>query len=1140
VPGLSTYLKRSLRSPDLRLLAVTIAGVAILGIVDGSRWKSLASPTLGYRPAILFGLALAFGWRGLVWSQLVLFTAFVFFFTFWTAVRIDVLFLLSQACGFVVARKLAGNEPWLSRERSALAFLAGASLAQAVPAFAWAAIVHLLGGRISPGIPDAVEAWLRAAAAILAIVPVILVNGSGLLKKWVGISPDREWTQALSRAGLVEACVEIAAWSGVLSITVHFKARYGLNVTYLTFLPPLTLALLRGMPATALALAGNAIAATTLWQQLHWATVLSAGDLRLLILIYSATILVLAAVVDERQRSKGRVEELLVAEAVLRESEKHFRTLADSAPVMIWMSGTDKLCTFVNKPWLDFTGRSIEEELGPGWAEGLHPEDREDFVARYGATFDARQSFEGEGRFRRFGGDYRLLLVNGVAVYRDGQFTGYIGSCTDITERRLAAERARAEALLRESEQRHALLLMLTDALRPLGDAISIQETACGLLSKHFALDSCVYVEFNPSGEIRSVEGACAKPGLPALANGLCRQDLDAALKDRLRGGQNAVVPDAFDQPLLASTPLGADVPVDVKAFIATPVIQAGRLQAVLVASSTVVRNWTRLETELMAGVANRVSAAVERASAEAQLRIREERLRLAAHAAKFGIYEVDLAGNAAYWSPEFREIAGVPLDTPSDLPGPLPEFVHPEDRSRVEAACLNAVDPIGDGTVLFEHRIIRRDGSLRWVQLMGQVEFEGEGNSRRAVRQRGVMLDITERKRDEERLRQSQKLESVGLLAGGIAHDFNNLLTGIMGYASLALDEVPEAAVPGIREVIAAAEKAALLTRQLLAYSGKGQFVLKDIDLSQAVQEIADLAQFSIPKSVQLSLNLEKRLPTVRMDPGQLQQVLMNLLINAGEAIGTGSPGRITVTTSMRSVDREFTDARGEQVIAGRYVCIEISDTGAGMDEKRKDRIFDPFFTTKFTGRGLGLAAVAGILRSVGGGVTVESQLGIGTSFCAFLPVAESRVAGIAPLRPGTLGTVLVVDDESTVRDFISATLVRDGYKVLFASDGREALEICESHENGSGRKEIDAVVLDVIMPTMGAVELVPILKRLRPEVRILLTSGHSPLEVRGLTAAYPGLEFIEKPYTAQQIATAVNKLMGVTSEGRSSAMQA
>jgi CheY-like chemotaxis protein len=275
----------------------------------------------------------------------------------------------------------------------------------------------------------------------------------------------------------------------------------------------------------------------------------------------------------------------------------------------------------------------------------------------------------------------------------------------------------------------------------------------------------------------------------------------------------------------------------------------------------------------------------------------------------------------------------------------------------------------------------------------------------------------------------------------------------------------------------------------------------------------------------VQLSVNVEKRLPLVRMDPGQLQQILMNLVINAGEAVGEGVPGRIIVGTSMRDVEAAFTDARGEQVSAGRYVCVEISDTGEGISEEGKGRIFEPFFTTKFTGRGLGLAAVEGILRSQRGGITIESVRGAGSSFRVFLPAAENSARATVPFgETGDFGTVLVVDDETSVRDFIGEALRKTGYRVLLASDGRDALAICENRE-----ERIDAVVLDTIMPLMGAKELLPLIAGLRPNLRVLLTSGYNESEVRRLCVDYPATDFIGKPYTAQQISKAVQKLLEI-----------
>ena len=391
------------------------------------------------------------------------------------------------------------------------------------------------------------------------------------------------------------------------------------------------------------------------------------------------------------------------------------------------------------------------------------------------------------------------------------------------------------------------------------------------------------------------------------------------------------------------------------------------------------------------------------------------------------------------------------------------------------------------------------------------------------------AFIDVTERKRNEEQLRQTQKLESLGLLAGGIAHDFNNLLTGIMGNASMTIDiidGVPPEAAQQLNEVISSAERAAHLTRQLLAYSGKGQFVVRDLDASQAVHEIASLVQFSIPKSVDLAVTVQQRLPVVHIDPNQFQQVVMNLVSNAGEAIGEGNPGKVAVATSMTDIDAAFIDAAGQKVAPGRYVCVEVADTGSGIEPDAMPRIFEPFFTTKFTGRGLGLAAVAGIVRAQKGGITVQSTVGAGSTFRVLLPARRAASETESqPVVPGK-ATVMVVDDEAAVRDFIGAALHRRGHRVLTAFDSRDALAVFE-REGGN----VDAIVLDVVMPGMGVSELLPHIKAGKPALKVLLTSGYSESEARRLCAAFPDAAYIQKPYTAQQIATAVERLLGTNS---------
>jgi CheY-like chemotaxis protein len=257
-------------------------------------------------------------------------------------------------------------------------------------------------------------------------------------------------------------------------------------------------------------------------------------------------------------------------------------------------------------------------------------------------------------------------------------------------------------------------------------------------------------------------------------------------------------------------------------------------------------------------------------------------------------------------------------------------------------------------------------------------------------------------------------------------------------------------------------------------------------------------------------------------MDPSQLQQIIMNLVINAGEAIGEGNPGRVTVVTGTKLVKTPFFDASGQEISPGRYVCMEVGDTGCGIEPEYKDKIFDPFFTTKFIGRGLGLAAVAGIVRSEKGAIVVESAPGKGSIFRVLLPAA----AGHHDLASDTgtadfLATILVVDDEKSVRESTGDVLKRRSYRVLTAADGDEALALCGCNDG------INAAIVDIVMPGIGAKELLPALKARQPGIRILLTSGYNEAEVRRLCTEYPNSLFIQKPYTPHQISNAVRDLL-------------
>jgi PAS domain S-box-containing protein len=430
-----------------------------------------------------------------------------------------------------------------------------------------------------------------------------------------------------------------------------------------------------------------------------------------------------------------------------------------------------------------------------------------------------------------------------------------------------------------------------------------------------------------------------------------------------------------------------------------------------------------------------------------------------------------------------------------------------------------------GESLRNYQARRIRKDGRLIWISVTASPIRDGRGQ---VVAISKIARDITELKALEEQLRQAAKLESLGVLAGGIAHDFNNLLVGILGNASFMRDILltTSPARPMLDGVIAAGERAAVLTRQLLAYSGKGKFLIRPVDISDLVREMTTLVQASVPKTVTLQLRLAPDLPAVIADVAQLQQLIMNLVINAAEAIGD-TPGSVTVITGEQQIvagKSSETTVAGSPVPPGRYIFFEVQDTGAGMDEATIPRIFDPFFTTKFTGRGLGLSAALGIVRSHEGYIQVSSSPGRGSTFKVFFPAAQEKIAP-QPVREVEVkddltgsGVILVVDDEELVRRMAATMLVHLGYTLLEASNGQEAIELFQRNAS-----RINLVILDLSMPVMNGVECLRRLRNIKPDVPVLLSSGFSEAEAARRFQSAGATNFLQKPYTAQHLAVLV-----------------
>jgi signal transduction histidine kinase len=373
-----------------------------------------------------------------------------------------------------------------------------------------------------------------------------------------------------------------------------------------------------------------------------------------------------------------------------------------------------------------------------------------------------------------------------------------------------------------------------------------------------------------------------------------------------------------------------------------------------------------------------------------------------------------------------------------------------------------------------------------------------------------------------EEQMRHAQRLESLGVLAGGVAHDFNNLLTGILGNVSLAMVDTPAGSRTRsvLENAVQAAEQAANLTRQMLAYAGKGMFFVEPMDIAAVVRGISALVSASVTKNISLIFDLQPNLPTVDVDRGQIQQLLMNFVTNAAEAIGQDQAGTIVVATGEQDLsesDLRKTVIRGE-LQPGRYVSVQVRDTGTGMEAETQGKIFDPFFTTKFTGRGLGLSAVLGIVRSHHGTIRVRSEPGKGSAFTVFLPARE-RVAPALPADPGMPeaippGVVLVIDDEETIRKTAKAILEKRGMRVFLAETGPAGVDTFRWLSD-----RLSLVLLDLTMPTMSGNEVLRTLRAIRPDVPIIISSGYSELDAMRRVNAGELAGFLQKPYTAAQL---------------------
>jgi two-component system cell cycle sensor histidine kinase/response regulator CckA len=486
-------------------------------------------------------------------------------------------------------------------------------------------------------------------------------------------------------------------------------------------------------------------------------------------------------------------------------------------------------------------------------------------------------------------------------------------------------------------------------------------------------------------------------------------------------------------------------------------------------------------------------------------------------------VYKVDADGTLLYISAGVERITGY---MPDELIGRhLIEFIYPEDvefiRDEFRRLAQNLMRPS-------EYRVVRKDGEFRWISSTSRPIFAKD--QFRGIT--GVLIDIHERKtaelalqRQQELLQQAQKMEAIGTLAGGIAHDFNNLLMGIQGRVSLMLMDSDSGSplydhLKGIEEHV---RSAAELTRQLLGLARGGKYEARPSDLNELIRHTVEMFGRT-RKEITMSTKLEPRLWTVEIDRTQIEQVLLNLLVNAWQAMPAG--GQLTIES--RNLELLEGEPRALQVPAGRYVCMGVSDSGIGMDEETRSRIFDPFFTTKEMGRGtgLGLASAYGIVKNHGGVITVYSEKGSGSTFHVYLPASEKAVEAPKEKAEEIVGgseTILIIDDEEMILEVGRQMLENLGYRVLTADSGAQALDAYRRN-----RGKIDLVILDMVMPRMSGGRVFEALRQMDPQVLILLSSGYS-VNGQAMEILRRGCQgFIQKPFSIKDLALKLREVLG------------
>jgi signal transduction histidine kinase/CheY-like chemotaxis protein len=702
----------------------------------------------------------------------------------------------------------------------------------------------------------------------------------------------------------------------------------------------------------------------------------------------------------------------------------------------------------------------------------------------------------------------------------------HVAAIAIARDRATAAQRKTANEL-HEREDRLRFIDSINETIRTATDSRALLREVLALLGARLHASRVGYAEIDDDGDRCFISddwsnGCASIVGEHRLSS--FGPKVIAALRG---GGKAAVVRDVVGE--CGPEEQGAFAALQIGAFFCCALIREGVPRAMMYVHDRAARDWQPGDVAVAQEVVERLWTAIEQRSAEAKLRHNEAQLRLAGQAAKVGGWSLELPDRKVSWSEQLYAMHELPRGTPPTVAHALescaPEYL--DAATRAIAACIR------DGTPFdTELQIVTATGKRLWVRAIGSPERDASG---KIVRIRGALQDVDDRHRLAEQLRQSQKMDAIGQLAGGVAHDFNNLLSVILSYAAFIMDGLPpgDAVRSDVEEIQRAGLRATELTRQLTTFSRQQPLAPRLLDLNEVLAGFTSILRRLVGEHVSLSVVPGDGLGRVLLDPGQVEQVIMNLVVNARDAMPGG--GTLTIETSRAPLDAAYAADRG--VAPGDYGVIAVTDTGHGMDAATRERIFEPFFTTKPRGKGtgIGLATVYGIVTQSGGHIRVDSQPGVGTTFRVYFPcrsaepVAAASVAPPPPVARRGSETVLLVEDDEQVRAAVRSVIRRAGYKVLDAANGADALIVSEQH---GGR--VHLLLTDVVMPRISGPELARRLGGTRPDMRVLYMSGYSREDLAQHGVREDEAQVLSKPIAPDVLLSAIGDRLDASPASR------